>query len=170
MSIGASHNDRCVGLLRKAVAPKHKLCSLNNGEGERGVLGLLGRTRGVPLLFSSLSGRMGTPVSTARTMPSEKTARMGGKARPPVCSIGRRLCCLSGGVPMSDDDEIRSHLTNGVYLAMNEAFCARMRKAIAAGLESAPIGVVTTPGTERPKYVPTEVWLPASSSLSDMDF
>jgi hypothetical protein len=41
--------------------------------------------------------------------------------------------------------------------------------AIAAGLESAPIGVVTTPGTKNPKYVPTEPWL-LSSSLGDMDF
>jgi hypothetical protein len=31
-----------------------------------------------------------------------------------------------------------------------------MRAAIAAGLESAPIGVVTTPGTKNPKYVPAE--------------
>jgi hypothetical protein len=31
-----------------------------------------------------------------------------------------------------------------------------MRKAIAAGRESAPIGVVTTPGTKNPKYVPTQ--------------
>jgi hypothetical protein len=28
---------------------------------------------------------------------------------------------------------------------MDEAFCARMRAAIEPGLESAPIGVVTTP-------------------------
>ena len=40
---------------------------------------------------------------------------------------------------------------------MDEAFCARMRRAIAAGLENAPIGVITTPGTSNPKYVPTEV-------------
>ena len=51
---------------------------------------------------------------------------------------------------MSDDDEIHSHLTNGAYLAMDDAFCACMRKAIFAGLESAPIGVVTTPGTKKP--------------------
>jgi hypothetical protein len=70
---------------------------------------------------------------------------------------------------MSDDDEVRSLLANA-YLAMDDAFCARMRRAIFAGLESAPIGVITTPGTRNPKYVPTEVWLPASSSLSDMDF
>jgi hypothetical protein len=53
---------------------------------------------------------------------------------------------------------------------MDHAFCARMYKAIVAGLESAPIGVITTPGTKSPKYVPTEVWLLTSSSLSDMDF
>jgi len=50
---------------------------------------------------------------------------------------------------MSDDDE-PSHFL------MDEAFCARMRMAIEAGLESAPIGVVTTHGTKNPKYVPTE--------------
>jgi hypothetical protein len=50
---------------------------------------------------------------------------------------------------MSDADEIlTSH--------MDEAFCARMRAAIAAGLESAPIDVITAPGTKNPKYVPTE--------------
>jgi hypothetical protein len=70
---------------------------------------------------------------------------------------------------MGDDDEVRSLLANA-YLAMDHAFCARMRRAIAAGLESAPIGVITTPGTKSPKYVPTEVWLLTSSSLSDMDF
>ena len=59
---------------------------------------------------------------------------------------------------ISDDDDIQSSLTNGgrSYFAMDEAFCARMRAAIEAGLESAPIGVVTTPGTKNPKYVPTE--------------
>jgi len=36
---------------------------------------------------------------------------------------------------------------------MDEAFCARMHAAIAAGLESAPIGVITTPGIKKPKYV-----------------
>ena len=38
-----------------------------------------------------------------------------------------------------------------------------MRKAIEAGLERAPIGVVTTPGTKNPKYVPTEPRLLVSS-------
>jgi hypothetical protein len=56
---------------------------------------------------------------------------------------------------MSDDDQIQSHGGPG-YFEMDEAFCARMRMAIAAGLESAPIGVVTTPGTKNPKYVPAE--------------
>jgi hypothetical protein len=31
------------------------------------------------------------------------------------------------------------------YFEMDDAFCTRMRLAIEAGLESAPIGVVTTP-------------------------
>ena len=51
------------------------------------------------------------------------------------------------------DDEIHSHLTNDAYLAMDDAFCARMRKAIATGRESSPIGVITTPGTQNPRYV-----------------
>jgi hypothetical protein len=71
---------------------------------------------------------------------------------------------------MIDDDEIQPHLTNGGpgYFEMNEAFCARMRAAIAAGLESAPIGVVTTPGTKNPKYVPTEP-RPLVSSQCDVE-
>ena len=36
---------------------------------------------------------------------------------------------------------------------MDDAFCARMHAAIAAGLECAPTGVVATPGTKNPKYV-----------------
>jgi hypothetical protein len=71
---------------------------------------------------------------------------------------------------MNDDDEIHLHVTYASHVDMDDAFCARMCKAIAAGLESTPIGVVTTPGTKSPKYVPTEVWLLTSSSLSDMDF
>ena len=47
---------------------------------------------------------------------------------------------------------------------MDEAFCARMRAAIELGLESAPVGVVTTPGTQTPRYVPAEPRLPASPS------
>ena len=72
---------------------------------------------------------------------------------------------------MSDYDEIQSHLTNGGpgYFEMNEAFCARMRKAIEAGLESAPIGVVTTPGTKNPKYVPTEP-RPLASSQRNVEY
>lgn len=63
---------------------------------------------------------------------------------------------------MSDDsDEIHLHVTYASYFDMNEAFCARMRAAIAAGLENAPIGVITTPGTRSPKYVATNRSLPA---------
>jgi hypothetical protein len=61
---------------------------------------------------------------------------------------------------MSDDDEIQrlteiERITNGrpTYLDMDEAFCGRLRAAIAAGLENAPSGVITTPGTKNPKYV-----------------
>jgi hypothetical protein len=39
------------------------------------------------------------------------------------------------------------------HFDMDAAFCARMHAAITAGLESAPTGVVTTPGTENPIYV-----------------
>ena len=71
---------------------------------------------------------------------------------------------------MSDDDEIQElaeieRTANGKlsYLDMDEAFCARMLAAIEARLESAPIGVITTPGTKNPKYVPTEPRPPVSS-------
>ena len=56
------------------------------------------------------------------------------------------------------------------YLDMDEAFCVRMRMAIDAGLENAPIGVITRPGTQSPKYVPTEHLWPQVSPLVDMDF
>jgi len=39
------------------------------------------------------------------------------------------------------------------HLNMDMAFCARMHAAITAGLERAPTGVVTTPGTKNPRYV-----------------
>ena len=48
---------------------------------------------------------------------------------------------------MSDDHEER------LKVRMDCAFCARLLAAIEAGLESAPIGVVTTPGTQNPKLV-----------------
>jgi hypothetical protein len=61
---------------------------------------------------------------------------------------------------MSDDDEIQrltetERIANGKpsYLDMDAAFCARMHAAITAGLESPPTGVVTTPGTQNPRYV-----------------
>jgi hypothetical protein len=69
---------------------------------------------------------------------------------------------------MSDDD-IQSQVTS-VQLDMDEAFCARMRMAIAAGLENAPNGVITTPGTKKPRYVLAEPRWPLASPLVDMDF
>jgi hypothetical protein len=65
---------------------------------------------------------------------------------------------------MNDDEEIHLHVTYASHVDMDDAFCARMRIAIDAGLESAPIGVITTPGTKKPKYIPTERWLLTSSS------
>ena len=53
---------------------------------------------------------------------------------------------------MSNEREIQTRLTN----RMDDAFCAAMRAAIEAGLESAPIGVVTMPGTKNPRYLATE--------------
>jgi hypothetical protein len=50
------------------------------------------------------------------------------------------------------------------HFDMDDAFCARMRAAIKAGLERAPLGVITTPGTTNPKYAPAEPW-PLASSL-----
>ena len=70
---------------------------------------------------------------------------------------------------MSDDDEIHLHATYASHWDMDDAFCSRMRWALAAGLESAPIGVVTTPGTQHPKYVPVaQPPRPLVSSLVDM--
>jgi hypothetical protein len=60
---------------------------------------------------------------------------------------------------MSDENEIQSRVNR-----MDGAFCARMRAAIELGLESAPIGVVTAPGTQSPKYVSAEPRPPASPS------
>ena len=57
---------------------------------------------------------------------------------------------------MGDDDETLLHETYACHFDMDEAFCARMRMAIAAGLETAPIGVVTATGTKKPKYFPAE--------------
>ena len=68
-----------------------------------------------------------------------------------------------------DDDEVHLPVTYASHFNMDAAFCSRMCAAIAAGLESAPVGVVTTPGTKNPKYVPTDL-PPLASSLSDKDF
>jgi hypothetical protein len=72
---------------------------------------------------------------------------------------------------IEEDDNEHPRLTNGgrSYFDMDEAFCARMLAAIEAGLESATVGVVTTPGTKNPKYVPTKHPRPLVSSLVDMD-
>jgi hypothetical protein len=67
---------------------------------------------------------------------------------------------------MSDDEEIHLQVTYASHLDMDDAFCACMRIAIAAGLESAPIGVVTTPGTQNPKYVSAE---PLARTFSPRD-
>jgi len=67
------------------------------------------------------------------------------------------------------DDKIHLHVTYASHLDMDEAVCACKRIAIAAGLEVAPIGAITTPGTRNPKYIPAEPWL-LGSSLGAMDF
>jgi hypothetical protein len=62
----------------------------------------------------------------------------------------------SSRAKMSNDDEIQSQAIEdekSTHIRMDAAFCARMHTAIAAGLESAPTGVITTPGTKNPKYV-----------------
>jgi hypothetical protein len=72
-----------------------------------------------------------------------------------------------------NEDEIEQiaeveRAADGSYFAQDEAFCARMREAIQAGLENAPIGVVTTPGTKSPRYVAAEP-LPLASSQRDVE-
>jgi len=58
-----------------------------------------------------------------------------------VDNLGALFCSCT----MGDDSGIQSRLTN----RMDDAFCARVRAAIEAGLESAPIGVISTPGTPK---------------------
>ena len=55
-----------------------------------------------------------------------------------------------------DYDEVHLHVTYANDFDMDAAFCASMRIAIAAGLENAPTGVITMPGTKKPKCVRTE--------------
>jgi hypothetical protein len=63
------------------------------------------------------------------------------------------------GVPMGDEDHELQRAIEIERVAkgkpshwdMDDAFCGRMRTAIKAGLENAPVGVVTTPGTQNPK-------------------
>jgi hypothetical protein len=66
---------------------------------------------------------------------------------------------------MSDEHEIHTRLANRA----DEAFCARLRAAIEAGLESAPMRVVTKPGTKNPRYIATE-HCPLMPSPGAMDF
>jgi hypothetical protein len=60
---------------------------------------------------------------------------------------------------MSDDDELPPYIENGKpgHFEMDAKFCARLHAAIAKGLESAPIGVVTKPGTKNPKCVSNQI-------------
>jgi len=76
----------------------------------------------------------------------------------------KQVDLLVAHVTMSDEEEIEHYAPSGIrHFDMNEAFCARMLKAIEAGLENAPIGVVTTPGTQHPKRISAEPRrLPAS--------
>jgi len=69
---------------------------------------------------------------------------------------------------MDEDDETHLHVTYASHVDMNEAFRVRMLAAITAGLEKAPIGVVTTPGTKNPRYVPTKP-RPLTSSQHPME-
>jgi hypothetical protein len=73
---------------------------------------------------------------------------------------------------MSDEfEKFQAEVANGqsTQIAMDEAFCLRMRAAIEGGLESAPIGVVTTPGTKNPRYLPTAL-RPLVSSQRDVEY
>jgi hypothetical protein len=55
-------------------------------------------------------------------------------------------------------DEFSPDFENGKrHFAMNAKFCARMRAAIAQGLERTPIGVVTTPGTKHPECATNQI-------------
>ena len=59
-----------------------------------------------------------------------------------------------------DDDEIHLQVTYASHFDMDVAFCARMRMAIAAGLECTPVGVITTPGTKSFARYATTVLMP----------
>jgi hypothetical protein len=75
-----------------------------------------------------------------------------------------------GHAPIGDDDETHLYVTYASHLDMDVAFCARLRVAIAAGLEKAPIGVITTPGTQRPKYLLAKPLWTLACPLVDLDF
>jgi hypothetical protein len=79
-----------------------------------------------------------------------------GCAQPRVGQDFPPFFVITSKLGMSDDHEVSR-------MRMDVAFCARLFAAIEAGLESAPIGVVTTPGTQSPKYIKAEPRPPASS-------
>jgi len=70
---------------------------------------------------------------------------------------------------MNNDDEIVADGPRPRSVRQDDAFCDRMLWAIAAGLENAPVGVVSTPGTKNPKYIPTEPRPPVSSQRAMED-
>ncbi len=78
-----------------------------------------------------------------------------GCAQPRVGQDFPPFFVITSKLGMSDDHDVS-------LMRMDIAFCARLLAAIEAGLESAPIGVVATPGTESPKYVKAEPRPPAS--------
>jgi hypothetical protein len=71
---------------------------------------------------------------------------------------------------IDDDDEIHARLSNGgrSYFDMNEAFCARMRKAIEAGLEKSADWYCHHTRNQKSQIVPAEP-RPPTSSQRDME-
>ncbi len=119
-----------------------------------------GRWRGRCVSFAQpVSGdrrRLGAGAWCFVTWLNHSKASRGQLTAPTSKSFSRLELALCDNGEMSDD-EIQSYVTNGPdHFDMDEKFCARMRVAIAAGLESAPDGVVTTPGTKNPRYIPTK--------------
>ena len=57
---------------------------------------------------------------------------------------------------MSYNDGLPPYLENA-HFEMDAKFCARIRAAIAQRPESAPIGIVATPGTKNPKCIANQI-------------
>lgn len=66
---------------------------------------------------------------------------------------------------LSDTDE--EAYTRDILIEMDNRFCEAMRSAIDNGLESAPLGISTVPGTKFPILIATRGQLPASSSVAN---